>query len=78
VNSAGYVPGVYVGYDTMLTSMQLYNLPFGHYWRAYNGPQVATRGFQLIQKTQKTVGGVTIDPDVTQNDNMGDTVLWLS
>jgi len=78
VNSSGYVPGVYVGYDTMLTSVQLYNLPFGHYWRAYNGPQVATRGFQLIQKTQKTVGGVTIDPDVTQNDNMGGTVLWLS
>jgi hypothetical protein len=78
VNAAGYVPGVYVGYATMLTAQQLYDLPFGHYWRAYNGPKVATRGFQLIQKTQITVSGITIDPDVTQNDNMGGAVLWLS
>jgi hypothetical protein len=77
VNAAGYVPGIYVGYDTLLTSQQLHALPFEHYWRAYNGPQVAVRGFQLLQKTQKTVSGVTIDPNITQNDNMGDAVLWL-
>ncbi|MDB5135461.1 MAG: hypothetical protein JWP37_2064 [Mucilaginibacter sp.] len=79
VNAAGYVPGIYVGWDTMLTSQQLYSdLPFQHYWRAYNGPGVATRGFQVLQTTEKTVSGITIDPDTTQNDNLGGTALWLS
>jgi hypothetical protein len=76
---AGYVPGIYVGYDTMLTPEQLYgNLSFQHYWRAYNGPQVATRGFQLIQQTEKTLNGITFDPDLTQEDEMGGTALWLA
>jgi len=79
VHTAGYIPGIYVGYDTMLTAEQLYNdISFQHYWRAYNGPQVATRGFQLIQKTEKELNGITFDPDITHNDNFGDAVLWLS
>jgi len=79
VHAAGYVPGVYVGYDTMLTPDQLYNdISFQHYWRAYNGPQVTTRGFQLIQKTEKTIDGITFDPDVTQHDGLGDSVFWLA
>ena len=79
VRTAGYVPGIYVGYDTMLTPQQLYNdLSFQHYWRAYNGPQVATRGFQLMQHTEKTVSGITIDPNTTQSDNMDAAVVWLS
>jgi hypothetical protein len=79
VNSAGYVPGIYVGWDDILSPQQLYNdLSFQHYWRAYNGPQVATRGYQLIQKTQVTVSGITIDPDVTQNDELGGTAIWLA
>jgi hypothetical protein len=79
VQSAGYVPGVYVGYGAILTAEQLYSkLSFQHYWRAYNGPQVATRGYQILQKTQKAVNGLEIDPNVTQNDNLGGTALWLS
>lgn len=79
MHAAGYVPGIYVGYDTMLTPGQLYNdLSFQHYWRAYNGPQVATRGFQLLQQTEKTLDGVTFDPDVTQNDSEGGAAVWLS
>jgi len=79
VHNAGYVPGIYIGYDTMLTDQQLYNdLSFQHYWQAYNGQQVSTRGFQLIQKTEITVSGVLIDPDIAQNDELGDTALWLA
>ena len=78
VHIAGYIPAIYVGYDTMLSPEQLYDdLSFQHYWRAYNGPQVATRGFQLLQKTEKTLNGIVFDPDVTQNDEMGDSALWL-
>jgi hypothetical protein len=79
VHSAGYVPGLYVGYDAILTSQQLYDeISFQHYWRAYNGPQVATRGFQLVQKTEKDVSGITIDPDISQMDGLGDNAIWLS
>lgn len=78
VHAAGYVPGIYVGYGTGLTSDQLYNdISFQHYWRAYNGPLVSTRGFQLLQKTEKTLNGITFDPDVTQLDNEGGAALWL-
>jgi len=79
VKNAGYVPGLYVGWGIVLSDDQLYrNLSFQHYWRAYNGQPVAQRGFQLIQKTEKRVNGLTLDPDVSQLDNMGDSVLWLS
>lgn len=79
VHYAGYVPGLYVGYDVILTPDQLYNdISFQHYWRAYNGPEVTTRGFQLIQKTEKKLGDVTFDPDVAQTDGLGDSALWLS
>jgi hypothetical protein len=80
VHAAGYVPGLYVGYHTRLTPEQLYNnTSFQHYWQDYNrSEEVATRGFQLIQQTEKTLNGVTFDPNVTQNDNLGDAVLWLS
>lgn len=79
VNGAGYIPGIYVGYDVVLSPQQLYeSLSFRHYWQAYNGPQVAVRGFQLVQKPQVNVAGFDIDPDVTQIDNLGGIPQWLS
>lgn len=79
VKSAGYIPGIYVGYDVVLSPDQLYqDLSFKHYWRAYNGPQVATRGYQLIQKTEKTINGITIDPDIIQSDELGGLPYWLT
>lgn len=87
VSGAGYVPGLYVGYEPGLTGSQLYqDLPFSHYWGAYNvdgdcapGP----RGFQLQQKvgTGGTIGGLTTetyDDDWTETDGEGGTVLWLA
>jgi hypothetical protein len=79
VHAARYVPGIYVGYDVELSSQQLYqSLSFRHYWRAYNGPQVAVRGFQLVQKTEVKVNGFDIDPNVTQSDHLGGIPQWLS
>jgi hypothetical protein len=79
VHAAGYVPGLYVGYGTQLTADQLYNeTSFQHYWKAYNGDEVAGRGFQLLQKTHKQVGGIDYDPNMTQVDGEGGTVLWLA
>jgi len=37
VAKAGYIPGIYVGYQCGLTRSELYhNLKFEHYWSAYN------------------------------------------
>ena len=79
VNAAGYIPGLYVGYNVVLTPEQLYlHLPFKHYWRAYNGPDVAKRGYQIIQETQQTLNGIAFDPNRTQIDELGDSAIWLS
>jgi hypothetical protein len=80
VQSAGYVPGLYCGWNIVLTAKQLYeNLPFKHYWKAYNYDNgVATRGFQLIQEPQKTLNGITYDPNWSQADLLGDTALWVT
>lgn len=80
VLAGGYVPGLYVGAGAVLTGDQLYyNLSFQHYWKSMsNVPMVTKRGYQLIQSAQTTgPNNFLIDPDTTQNDNLGGTVLWL-
>lgn len=78
VEAVGYVPGVYVGWQVVLTPEQLYSaLPFKHYWRAYNGPDVATRGYQIVQHTAKTLNGIAYDPNTSQADLLGDTAIWV-
>ena len=57
VSSAGYVPGLYVGYRAGLTPVQLYrSLRFTHYWGAYNlnaHRYPAVRGVQMKQSQRK-------------------------
>lgn len=80
VEAAGYIPGLYVGANCILNSEQLYDdLSFQHYWQSLsNVPMVATRGYQLVQSEGGTVNGIGIDNDITQTDNLGGNVLWLS
>jgi hypothetical protein len=80
VLTAGYVPGVYIGWNVVINDEQAYhNLSFRHYWSAYNADVVpATRGYQLVQALQKELDGVYFDPDTTQTDHLGGTPLWLS
>lgn len=85
VAAAGYVPGLYVGYQPGLTGQQLYgSLKFQHYWAAYNVDGVSDprpRGWQLVQSEGSgTVAGITTeayDADTTHTDGEGGTVLWL-
>lgn len=85
VAAAGYVPGLYVGYQPGLTGQQLYgSLKFQHYWAAYNVDGVSKpspRGWQMVQSVGSgTIGGITTeayDADVTQTDGKGGQVLWL-
>ena len=57
VASAGYVPGIYVGWHAGLTRTQLYkSLRFTHYWGAYNlnaDQYPAVRGLQMKQSVRK-------------------------
>lgn len=79
MQSAGYLPGLYVGWQIVLSSQELYDLPFKHYWKAYNADiSVATRGYQLVQHTQKMLNGILYDPNTMTADALGDLPIWLS
>jgi len=79
VASAGYVPGLYVGFDSGLNEQQLFSLKFRHYWRSQsNVPNVGSRGYQMIQLfPQVNVNGIGIDIDVTQSDFKHGQAQWL-
>lgn len=79
VQAGGYLGGLYVGWNTMLSSYQLYmNLPFRAYWKGYNADiAVATRGYMMTQHPQQTLGAVTFDPDTISQDDIGDLPILL-
>ena len=78
VAAAGFVPGIYVGANAILSGQQLYDLPFQHYWKSMsNVPAIPNRGYQLVQHPSQTVNGISIDLDITQDDNKGGQVQWL-
>jgi hypothetical protein len=69
-----YVPGLYVGFQDILTSDQLYwRLRLKSYWSsASTVPDVAQRGYCMIQSLAPSpVDGISIDRDVVQYDNFG-------
>lgn len=79
VDSAGFVPGLYVGAGALLSGQQLYDLPFQHYWRSASVvPPIPTRGYQLLQLLISIpIGRFQIDLDFIQNDNESGLPLWL-
>ncbi len=80
VAAAGYLPGLYVGANAILSGQALFqSLKFSHYWKSLSTvPDVAVRGYQMIQSNEQTLNGINIDQDRTQNDLRGGTVVWLS
>lgn len=79
VAAAGYVPGVYVGFNVWLSPEQLFlQLRTAHYWRAAgNIPDVAHRGYQLFQHVLNAGKPDEFDRDVAMPDRLGGTALWL-
>ncbi len=83
VAAEGYVPGIYVGANAILTGTQLANLKFEHYWQSGSTvPNIPGRGYQLIQTIPNPpLGelrhGIHIDFDKTQMDSDGNQVIWL-
>ncbi len=80
VAAAGYAPGLYVGADAVLDGQALHDLlKFSHYWKSLSDvPDVAVRGYQMIQSNEHTANGIGIDEDRTQNDSLGGAVVWLA
>ncbi len=79
VNGAGYVSGLYVGYQTGLRDQELWDLPVKSYWKAYNCDQsIPKRGWQIIQHTQKSLNAITYDPNTIQADNLGSLPMVVS
>lgn len=81
VKGAGFVPGIYVGANAILTGQQLYhNLKFQHYWKSLSHvPPIPVRGYQMMQTgVAGTVHGIAIDADMTQTDQKGGQAQWLA
>lgn len=87
VSGAGYLPGIYVGPQSILTGQELYSdLKFQHYWMsAANVPAIPTRGYQMYQllpylssmRSGFPVAGTLIDVDITASDSEGGMpVFW--
>lgn len=77
VRLAGYRPALYVGPGVDWgadPARNLRKLPgYSSYWRAASVvPAVADRGYALVQGTQCTVYGQTIDADICALDHLGD------
>jgi hypothetical protein len=79
LDSAGYIPGLYVGFGCGLSEQQLFDLNFQHYWRSQsNVPNVGSRGYQMIQLyPEMPVHGIKVDIDVTQSDFKNGHAQWL-
>ena len=80
VASAGYVPGLYVGYHAGLNAAQLYrSLRFSHYWSAYNlnaDQAPAVRGVQMRQAQRRRsdsvpAAGFDFQVDTIRADALG-------
>ena len=81
VAAAGFAPGVYVGWQPMLSNEALLDdLKFNHYWGAYNVDAVIPRrGWQMKQSpAHQQVAGIEHDDNLTHVDGLGGQVVWLA
>lgn len=79
VQDAGYIPGVYVGFNTFLSSGELYyKLKFQHYWKSFSKvPDVEKRGYEMFQRQYLTVNGIAVDTDEVMGDNLGNKPIFM-
>jgi hypothetical protein len=80
VAAAGYMPGLYVGADSVLDGQALrFRLKFLHYWKSLSDvPEIVGRGYQMVQSHEQIVSDLSTDQDRTQTDLLGGKVLWLA
>jgi hypothetical protein len=80
VSSANFQPGVYVGFQSILTASQWFHaLKMTRYWKSgSNVPTPEQRGFCNVQGCPLDVmlDGILVDHDFIQPDNFGDLPMW--
>jgi hypothetical protein len=82
VHSAGFLPGIYVGWHSGLTPAQLYDLPFMRYWGAYNlnaDQEPMVRGLCMKQHAATPADipadvTVAFDVNTTMTDKLGGAI----
>src|SRR6202789_3267989 len=81
VIAAGFLHGLYVGYDAILSAQELYALPtVRSYWSDFGNRSVAIRGFAMKQLTNDTVIPdlpFPIDLDLVHADMLGARPTWM-
>ena len=87
VKDAGFMPGLYVGFNAVLTSAELYALGVVRYWNSLSKetdaqgklaePNCGWCMIQLYPPNQQCVG-VQIDYDVIQADYKGRVPNWIA
>ncbi|MEM8641075.1 MAG: DUF1906 domain-containing protein [Cyanobacteria bacterium P01_G01_bin.54] len=79
VDTWGYIPGLYVGANSILDGEQLYSLKFQHFWKSESYvPEVEIRSYQMVQSpVSEPVNGIGIDRDITYIDDKGGRPQWL-
>jgi hypothetical protein len=80
VAGAGFITGLYVGANVILSGEQLYeNLELSYYWKSGSKvPEIPTRGFCMVQTIapQYKLHGIAYDRNVIQEDGTGQTPWW--
>ena len=79
VEKTGYVSGVYVGVNVVLSPDDLFlKLKTAHYWKSGSHvPDIPHRGWQMIQTIPHKDDDQSHDTDVTRTDALGGNVQWL-
>jgi hypothetical protein len=80
VDAAGFVPGLYVGPNSRLTTEVLYSrLKFTGYWKsASKVGNVDTRGYQMLQSLSMDLNGIRVDSNIAAVDSRGGRPQWLA
>lgn len=89
VAGAHYLPGLYLGYDSILDIEQLDTLQIQYYWRSGGDSEQSGSSFEYPYPPNgfcvvQSIGGsyaidqVAYDLDVIQADNLGATPRWLA
>lgn len=80
VASAGYRPGLYVGFNQILDGEQLYvDLVVQAYWRsASTVPDIPVRGYCMQQFLAAPIDGIEIDRNVVMRDAFGGTPFVMA
>ena len=80
VLKAGYIPGIYIGFNVWLTGEELYHkIKYKHYWKSLSKvPNIPNRGYEMIQTAGNPIAGFSIDVNTVTGDKKGNFPAFMS